>query len=96
MVKHYVAIARVSSREQEREGFSLEVQEEALFRYARQHDGEIVKFFRTGQAPIAPEETIEIYAFMTAADVSKARGGIPISIEEVVEAARTEGPRNQN
>ncbi len=29
-MKRYVALARVSSREQEREGFSLEVQEEAL------------------------------------------------------------------
>ena len=34
--KRYVALARVSSREQEREGFSLEVQEDALERYATQ------------------------------------------------------------
>ncbi len=32
MVKRYLALARVSSREQEREGFSLDVQEEALSR----------------------------------------------------------------
>ena len=32
-MKKYVALARVSSREQEREGFSLDVQEEALQRY---------------------------------------------------------------
>lgn len=49
---------------------------------------EIVKFFKTGEPPIAPDETIEIYAFMTAADVSKARGGTPVSIEEVIQAAR--------
>ena len=36
MTKQYVALARVSSREQEREGFSLQVQEEALERYAEQ------------------------------------------------------------
>ena len=36
-MKRYVALARVSSREQEREGFSLEVQEEALSKYATQH-----------------------------------------------------------
>lgn len=30
----YLALARVSSREQEREGFSLDVQEDALRRYA--------------------------------------------------------------
>ena len=32
MTKQYLALARVSSREQEREGFSLDVQEEALLR----------------------------------------------------------------
>src|SRR5207302_7804484 len=32
---------------------------------------EIVKFFRTGKAPVAEEETLEIYAFMEAADESK-------------------------
>ena len=31
----YVTLARVSSREQEREGFSLDVQEDALHRYAK-------------------------------------------------------------
>ena len=38
-MKHFVALARVSSREQEREGFSLDVQEDALRAYARRHDG---------------------------------------------------------
>ena len=38
-MNQYVALARVSSREQEREGFSLDVQEEALTRYAVQHGG---------------------------------------------------------
>ena len=35
-MKQFVALARVSSREQEREGFSLEIQEDALRRYATQ------------------------------------------------------------
>jgi len=48
-VKRFVALARVSSREQEREGFSLEVQEDALRRYADQQDGEIVRFFRIAE-----------------------------------------------
>ena len=43
-MKQFVALARVSSREQEREGFSLEVQEQALRRYATQAGGEIDKF----------------------------------------------------
>ena len=48
-MKRFVALARVSSREQEREGFSLEVQEEALRRYATQVGGEIVEFFRIAE-----------------------------------------------
>ena len=34
-MKQFVALARVSSREQEREGFSLDVQEDALRAYAQ-------------------------------------------------------------
>jgi DNA invertase Pin-like site-specific DNA recombinase len=36
-MKHFVALARVSSREQERDGFSLDVQEDALRAYAQRH-----------------------------------------------------------
>jgi len=45
----FIGLARVSSREQEREGFSLDVQEEALERYASRKGGEIVKLFRTAE-----------------------------------------------
>jgi site-specific DNA recombinase len=48
-MKQFVALARVSSREQEREGFSLEVQEEALRRYAATAGGEILKLFRIAE-----------------------------------------------
>lgn len=51
---------------------------------------EIVKFFRTGVAPVSAEETIEIFAFMEAADESKRQGGKPVAIMEVLEKARTE------
>lgn len=54
--KRYVALARVSSREQEREGFSLEIQEEALDRYAKQHGGSIVKLFRIAETATKPDE----------------------------------------
>ncbi len=50
----------------------------------------ILEFFETGDVPIQPEETIEIYAFMSAADESKRRGGEPVRISEVLEAARAE------
>jgi hypothetical protein len=45
---------------------------------------EIVKFFQTGIAPVKPEETLEIFAFMEAADESKRQGGAPVSIPELV------------
>ncbi len=49
---------------------------------------EIIKFFKTGNLPVPPEETIEIFAFMSAADESKARGGAAVSITEVIEKAK--------
>jgi site-specific DNA recombinase len=55
-MKQFVALARVSSREQEREGFSLEVQEEALRRYATQAGGEIVKLFKIAETASKGDE----------------------------------------
>jgi Oxidoreductase family, NAD-binding Rossmann fold len=49
---------------------------------------EIAKFFRTGVAPVSPEETTEIFAFMEAADESKRQGGIPVTLESVMQKAR--------
>jgi len=49
---------------------------------------EIVKFFRTRQPPVAEAETLEIYAFMEAADESKHRGGEPVELEEMMEKAK--------
>ena len=40
----------------------------------------IMKFFQTAVAPVRPEETIEIFAFMEAADESKNKGGTPVKI----------------
>ena len=48
---------------------------------------EIVKFFQTGKPPVCEEETLEIMAFMEAADVSKHQGGAPVSIESVMKKA---------
>jgi DNA-binding beta-propeller fold protein YncE len=50
----------------------------------------IVHFFRTGEAPVAEEETLEIYAFMEAADESKRQGGAPVKLETVLSKAREE------
>ena len=45
---------------------------------------EVMRFFQTGMAPVSAEETIEIFAFMEAADESKRLGGQPVSIAEVI------------
>lgn len=51
---------------------------------------EIVKFFKTGQPPIDPETTLEIFTFMEAADESKRQGGVPVSISDVRKKAEAE------
>lgn len=49
---------------------------------------EIVKFFRSGKPPVDPRETLEIYAFMEAADASKRQGGAPVRLETIMQAAQ--------
>ncbi|MBN1806582.1 MAG: Gfo/Idh/MocA family oxidoreductase [Sedimentisphaerales bacterium] len=51
---------------------------------------EIIKFFKSGNVPVAAEETIEIFAFMSAADESKARDGAAISLKETIEKAENQ------
>jgi hypothetical protein len=49
---------------------------------------QIAEFFKTGKPPVTPEETLEIYAFMSAADVSKQKNGESITLESVMTPAR--------
>jgi predicted dehydrogenase len=49
---------------------------------------EIVKFFKTRRPPVASAETVEVMAFMEAADESKRQGGRPVRIEDVMSKAR--------
>jgi predicted dehydrogenase len=64
--------------------------EKAVLRSESREEGyrpllvEIVKFFQTGVAPVNPEDTLEMFAFMEAADVSKAKGGASVPLSEVV------------
>jgi predicted dehydrogenase len=51
---------------------------------------QIGRFFKTRKPPVAAEETIELMAFMEAADESKRQGGRPVKLEEVLEKARAE------
>jgi hypothetical protein len=41
---------------------------------------EIVKMFAGGKPPVSPEATLEIFAFMDAAQRSKAAGGKPMAL----------------
>ena len=50
----------------------------------------VAKFFKTHEPPVPNEETLEIYTFMSAADVSKERGGKPVKLEKVLSEARAE------
>jgi hypothetical protein len=49
---------------------------------------EVCKFFKTRKAPICPQETIELFAFMEAADKSKKLGGAEVSIAEIIAEAQ--------
>jgi len=51
---------------------------------------EIVKFFQTGVSPVSPEETLEIFTFMEAADESKRRGGATVSLSEIAQKAQAQ------
>ena len=51
---------------------------------------EIEIFFATGDSPVEANETIEIYAFMSASDESHKNHGTPVSINKVIESATLE------
>lgn len=48
----------------------------------------MMDFFHTGIPPIAPEESLEIFAFMEAAHESLRRGGEPVTLAEVLACTR--------
>ncbi len=51
---------------------------------------EIAKFFKSGKAPFAAEETVEAFAFMEAAEESKRSGGKTVLIADVLKKVRQE------
>ncbi len=69
------------AREARKAGAAVEVPE--LQDSYRNLVREIVAFFRTGRPPVSVEEMLEILAFMEAADLSKARGGAEVRLDEV-------------
>jgi hypothetical protein len=48
---------------------------------------EIASFFEGAPAPVSPAESVELFAFMEAADESKRRDGAQVKLSEVVEKA---------
>ncbi len=57
---------------------------------------EIVTFFRTGVVPVTSAETIEIFAFMSAADRSKAAGGAEVSLASVIQEAQRQNAKDRS
>jgi len=49
---------------------------------------ECIKFFKSGKPPVSAEETLEIYAFMEAADESKRQDGAEVTLDSVMKKAR--------
>ena len=49
---------------------------------------EAVKMFQTGKVPVNPRETIELFAFMEAADESKRQGGKLVKISDIIQQSR--------
>jgi predicted dehydrogenase len=45
---------------------------------------EIAKFFKTHVPPVDPSESLEVIAFMEAAELSQARGGVAVRISEIM------------
>jgi hypothetical protein len=54
---------------------------------------EICKYFDSGKIPVEPEETLEIYAFMEAADESKRQDGAPVTLSSVMKKATAEAEK---
>ena len=49
---------------------------------------EIARFFKTGKSPVPPQTTVEIFAFMEAAEASKKAGGRAIVIKDLIKSTR--------
>lgn len=57
---------------------------------------QIIEFFRTGKSPVSAEETLEIFAFMEAAEESKRKNGAAISLASTLQKARKQSKKNRS
>lgn len=53
----------------------------------------ILTFFETGELPVTPEETIELFAFMKASNMSLERGGKYVTIAEAMKLGEKEAKK---
>ena len=49
---------------------------------------QVARFFKTGKPPVPPQTTLEVFAFLEAAEQSKRQGGKSILLESVLKSAR--------
>lgn len=54
---------------------------------------EIIQFFQTGNPPVKSEDTLEMCAFMEAADESKRRKGASVNLDEIWDHGRKEAQK---
>ncbi len=54
---------------------------------------QVLKFFKTGVAPVSKDETLEIFAFMRASNLSKERGGEMVTLDEAFKQGEKEAKR---
>jgi hypothetical protein len=53
----------------------------------------MIDFFSTGIVPVRPEQTLEVLAFMEAAEESRLNGGKEVEIETIMQRARNSDGR---
>lgn len=54
---------------------------------------EVLNFFKTREVPISPEETLEIFTFMEASNISKKKNGRIVSMEETYKKGQKEAKK---
>ncbi len=54
---------------------------------------QIISFFESGAVPVTEEETLEVLAFMEAADESKKKGGAAVPLDSIMKRAREKSKR---
>lgn len=54
---------------------------------------QILRYFETGVSPVSEAETLEMFAFMKASNMSLQRGGAPVTLKEAFKAGRKDADK---